>query len=74
MVELLRTNDPVLLSWLEATLAAHGIACVVLDAHTSVVEGSIGAIQRRLMVDADDLAEARRVAADGERLRAETPP
>ncbi|MDA0676222.1 MAG: DUF2007 domain-containing protein, partial [Proteobacteria bacterium] len=52
MVELLRTNDPVLLSWLEATLAAHGIGCVVLDAHTSVVEGSIGAIQRRLMVEA----------------------
>ena len=74
MVELLRTNDPVLLSWLEATLAAHGIVCVVLDAHTSVVEGSIGAIQRRLMVEADDLAEARLVAADGERLRAGTPP
>jgi hypothetical protein len=50
MKELLRTNDPVRLSWAQAMLADAGIESLVLDLHTSVVEGSIGAIQRRLMV------------------------
>lgn len=55
MRELLRTNDFVRLSWLQALLASAGIEAVVLDAYTSVVEGSIGAIPRRLMVrDADE--------------------
>ena len=42
------------------------IAAVVLDVHTSIVEGSISAIPRRLMVASDDLARARAVlvAAD----------
>jgi hypothetical protein len=51
MKELLRTNDIVRLSWIQALLADAGIGCLVLDQHTSLVEGSIGAIQRRLMVD-----------------------
>jgi Putative prokaryotic signal transducing protein len=49
------SNDPVRLSFLTALLADAGIASLVLDAHTSAVEGSIGAIPRRLMVaDADE--------------------
>jgi len=55
--ELIRSNDPVRLSWLQALLAASGIKVVVFDTHTSVLEGSIGAIPRRLMVaDADHQA------------------
>jgi len=50
MKELLRTNDPVRLSFVEAILAAAGIESVVLDQHTSAIEGSISAIQRRIMV------------------------
>ncbi len=61
MKELLRTNDPVLLSWLTALLAGEGIDTVVLDRHTSVLEGSINAIPRRLMVAAEDYNQARRV-------------
>ena len=54
MKELIRTNDAVRLSWLQAVLAEADIAVIVLDLHTSSVEGSIGAIPRRLMVaDAD---------------------
>ncbi|MDB5411404.1 MAG: hypothetical protein JWL84_6316 [Rhodospirillales bacterium] len=54
MKELARTNDAVRLSWLQALLEEAGIAALVLDGFTSVVEGSIGAIPRRLMVaDAD---------------------
>jgi hypothetical protein len=66
MKELFRTNDAVRLSWAEALLAAAGIASVVLDMHTSIIEGSIGAIPRRLMVDEDDHARARSLLAAAE--------
>ncbi len=59
MKELLRTNDLVHLSWLTALLRGAGIEIVVLDAHTSVLEGSVIAIQRRLMVGDDDYSRAR---------------
>ncbi len=58
------SNDPVRLSFLTALLADAGIAAVVLDAHTSAIEGSIGAIPRRLMVAAEDEQRARRVLAE----------
>ncbi|MAG95211.1 MAG: DUF2007 domain-containing protein [Alphaproteobacteria bacterium] len=64
MVELLRTNDPILLSWLTALLADQGIPAVVFDGHTAVLEGSVSAIQRRLMVGRDDVVRARRLMAD----------
>ena len=69
MKELLRTNDLVKLSWLQALLADSDIEAVVLDAHTSLTQGSIGAIQRRLAVSNDDYQRARRVLeAAGEDL------
>ncbi len=61
MVELLRTNDPVMLSWLIALLRDSGIEAVVLDTHMSIFEGSIGAIPRRLMVMSGDLIRARKL-------------
>jgi hypothetical protein len=64
MRELLRTNDPVTLSWVQALLNEAGIGCAVLDSHTSIVEGSIGAIPRRVMVPDEDLQEARRLIAE----------
>ena len=63
MKELLRTNDWVRLSWAQAVLADVGIKSEVVDLHTSIVEGSIGAIQRRLMVEEKDHARALRVIA-----------
>jgi Putative prokaryotic signal transducing protein len=66
MKELVRTNDAVRLSWLQAVLAEAGIEAVVLDSHTSVVEGSIGAIQRRLMVADADHFRARAVMREAE--------
>ena len=69
MKELLRTTDPVRLSFLQALLSDAGIHCFVLDTHTSILEGSIGILPRRLMVDADDHSRARRVLSDaGESL------
>jgi hypothetical protein len=64
MRELLRTNDTVRLSWLQALLASAGIEAVVLDQHTSIIEGSIGAIPRRLMVREEDESRARAVLQD----------
>lgn len=61
MRELLRTNDPVKLSWLQALLTDAGIESIVLDTHMSIVEGSINAIPRRLCVLEEDLEPARRV-------------
>ena len=55
------SNDPVRLSFLTALLADAGIAAIVLDAYTSAVEGSIGAIPRRLAFAAEDEVRARRV-------------
>jgi hypothetical protein len=64
MKELLRTNDLVRLSWIQALLAAAGIEAFVLDNHTSIVEGSIGAIPRRLMVADADHGRARLLLAE----------
>jgi hypothetical protein len=67
MRELLRTNDSVRLSWLQAMLASAGIEAVILDTHTSIIEGSIGAIPRRLMVREEDETRARVVMNDIEK-------
>lgn len=46
------------LSYLAAVLEEAGIPCVVFDAHTANIEGSLGMLPRRLMVPDDDHAEA----------------
>jgi hypothetical protein len=66
MKELVRTNDAVRLSWLQAVLAEAEIAAIVLDSYTSIVEGSIGAIPRRLMVADADHFRASAVLRDAE--------
>jgi len=64
MQEVLRTNDVVKISWIQALLADAGIEAVVLDTHTSILEGSIGAIPRRICVADEDVGRARAVLAD----------
>lgn len=59
MKELYRTNNPVEISWMQSMLAGEGIDSVVFDMHTSIIEGSISAIARRLMVADEDYARAR---------------
>jgi tRNA1(Val) A37 N6-methylase TrmN6 len=54
MRELLRSTDLVRLSWWQALLAESRVETIVLDSHTSVLEGSISAIPRRLMVADED--------------------
>ncbi len=61
MRTIVTTNDPVRLSFLIALLRDAGIASAAFDTHTSMVEGSIGAIARRLMVANEDEAQAMRI-------------
>ena len=67
MKELLRTNDVVRLSWLQALLSDAGIETYVLDNHTSVLDGSVVAIRRRLMVSDLDYEAACELLAEGDR-------
>ena len=68
MRELIRSNDPVFLSWIVAMLAGEGIEAIVLDGHTSVLEGSIGPIPRRVMVVTEDFDRSRRLLEDAGEL------
>lgn len=58
---LVETNDPVLLSYVEALLAEAGVVATVLDRHMSLLEGSIGVLPRRVMVADDDWGQAAEV-------------
>jgi len=64
MIELLKTNDIILISRVESLLEERGIEFVVFDAFMSVMEGSIGAIPRRIMVRGDDLDAARNALSE----------
>ena len=66
MEELVRTNDAVFLSWLTARLNGENIDAVVLDTHASVMEGSISAIQRRVMVESHNLHRAKLLLIEAE--------
>ena len=59
MKELLRTNDIVLISFIRSLLAEAGIGHLVLDENMSVVEGSLGVLPRRVLVDEGRMEEAR---------------
>jgi Putative prokaryotic signal transducing protein len=62
--EILRTNDAVLVSAVEALLEGAGIPHLVLDRNMSVLEGSIGILPRRVLVDDDYSRSARRLLED----------
>ncbi len=61
MKELLRTNDVVLLSFLQARLQGEGIEPVVMDMNASIVEGSLGVLPRRLMVINEDFERSKAI-------------
>jgi Putative prokaryotic signal transducing protein len=64
MRELVRTNDAVLISAIEALLKAAHIGHIVVDQNMSVLEGSIGIFPRRILVDADEAVAARRLLTE----------
>jgi hypothetical protein len=61
MVELLRTNDLVLLSLVEAILGDNGIDIFVADSFMSALEGSLGFLPRRVLVHESLEGDARSV-------------
>jgi hypothetical protein len=72
MQELVRTNDAVLISAIEALLNGARIRHMVVDRNMSVLEGSIGIFPRRILVDEDQIDAARQLLEDagfGEELR-----
>ncbi len=64
MVEVLRSNDPVVLSFADAVLRDADLPHQVVDQDLGRIEGSIGAIQARVLVAEDRLAEARELLTD----------
>ena len=61
MRELVRTNDAVLISAIEALLNGAHIAHMVVDQNISVLEGSIGIFPRRILVGDDQVGVARQL-------------
>jgi Putative prokaryotic signal transducing protein len=73
--ELVRTNDAVLISAIEALLNGARIEHMVVDQNMSVMEGSIGIFPRRILVGDDQIDGARQLlqeAGFGNELRAHT--
>ncbi len=64
MIELVRTNDAVVISFIEALLRDAGIAFLVADQNMSVLDGSIGILPRRVLVAEDDAEEAKTLLTD----------
>jgi hypothetical protein len=64
MREILRTNDPVLMSAVGALFDGARIQHVVLDQYMSVLEGSLGVLPRRMLVDEAQILRARQLLRD----------
>ncbi|MCR6499219.1 DUF2007 domain-containing protein [Shinella sp. CPCC 101442] len=64
MIELIRTNDAVLLSFAESLMKEAGIHCLIADQGMSILEGSLGMLPRRFLVEIDREDEARRILKD----------
>ena len=64
MVEILRTNDLVLISVIESLLKAANVSFFVADQHMAAVEGSLGFLPRRILVDKREERRARRLLAE----------
>ncbi|MGV1907311.1 putative signal transducing protein [Agrobacterium cavarae] len=64
MRELIRTNDAVLLSFAESLMKDAGIHCMIADQGMSILEGSLGLLPRRFLVEGDRSEQARRILID----------
>lgn len=64
MKELVRTNDAVLISFIEALMRDAGIDFFVADQNMSILDGSLGILPRRILVDEDAISRARSILDD----------
>jgi hypothetical protein len=76
MKDLIRTNNPALISYVEALLKQLDIRYFIADQAISAAEGSIGMFPKRILVSDEHLAKARQLMIDaglGNELRPEKP-
>ena len=66
MRDLMRTNDPVLLNFVQTLLREAGIEAVIFDGNMSAVQGTLGAILQRIAVPADRWSEACRILREAD--------
>lgn len=66
MAELVRTNDPAVISVIEGLLDGAGIPYQVTDRNMSILEGSINAIQMRILVPDEEETDARELLSDAD--------
>jgi putative signal transducing protein len=64
MREIVRTNDAVLITAIEALLKGANIRHMVLDQNMSVLDGSLNMLPRRIVVDDENVARARSLLTD----------
>lgn len=64
MKELIKTNDMVTMSFVEALLRDSNIPYQALDMNMSTLEGSLGILPRRILVDPDHEDRARQLLRD----------
>ncbi len=64
MREIVRTNDAVLVTAVEALLKGAGIEPFILDQNMSVLEGSLGVLPRRVLVADEHEKRARQLLVD----------
>ena len=76
MREIVRTNDQILITAIEALLNGGGIPHMVFDRNMSVIEGSLGFLPCRVLVSEAHELSARRILQDaglGHELRPDVP-
>lgn len=61
MRDLMTTNDPVLLNFVQVLLRDAGISAALFDGNMSAVQGTLSAVQQRLAVPEDRWSQARRL-------------
>lgn len=64
LVELVATDDPVLVSYIETLLRDRGIGSAVLDQNLSQLHGAVGLQPKRIAVSEDDWADARQLLVE----------
>jgi hypothetical protein len=57
----LKSNNPVVLSYAADVLNQAGIESVIFDTHASIMDGSMAMVPRRLMVADEDYTRAERL-------------
>lgn len=64
MIELLRTNDVVTISFVESLLRDAEIEYFIADQNMSIMEGSLGVLPRRVLVSEGSVEQARQLLLD----------